>query len=582
MENTSLSHLSFIIVGTLIALAGWSYYAVMTLRRHLHWLQLEDYSPRRLYGFALRRWLSIAFHPAIIALPIIYYSYRFMQGDPTPGQQVEAFGITLWGLLCGWEGYRLYREQQKGKKKLVMTPRAKRIFVIGVAALFLMQFAFKLLIPEHLFGLRLVAPMYFASFAASLWLTLAVGVLWPYEEYSKRKYIQDAKRILTEIRPLVVGITGSYGKTGTKELLAAMLSDRYNLYRPPGSYNTLMGVTRAIREGLRPYHEAFVVEMGAYREGSIKKVCDLVHPTHGIVTAVGVQHLERFGSQEVIARAKGELVRALPIEGIAVLNGDDPLCRKMAKGRRGETVFFSVEGSVGGRPIPPMFAKKELLPAEVKLEEEREKRKEEKGYVTARDIRISITGSDFELQFADGEALPVHLSLLGRAAVANACAAAAMADKLGVARNGIARALATMPHVRHRLEPKQGDGGVTVIDDAFNSNPTGAATALEVLSTAIGGKRILVTPGMIELGAMETEANYRFGRQAALSCDLALLIGVKRIEPIRKGLLVQNFPERNIWTASTLKEGLERLYPTLKAGDTMLLENDLPDQYAGM
>jgi UDP-N-acetylmuramoyl-tripeptide--D-alanyl-D-alanine ligase len=157
-----------------------------------------------------------------------------------------------------------------------------------------------------------------------------------------------------------------------------------------------------------------------------------------------------------------------------------------------------------------------------------------------------------------------------------------MAERFGVARLGIARALAGIAHVRHRLEPKVGDGGITILDDAFNSNPTGAAVALEVLASAKGGRRILVTPGMIELGDIEIEANYRFGKQAAKSSDLAVLIGVKRIEPIRKGLVDAGMSPENIWVASTLTEGLEQLKGYLKSGDVMLLENDLPDQYAGM
>jgi len=154
-----------------------------------------------------------------------------------------------------------------------------------------------------------------------------------------------------------------------------------------------------------------------------------------------------------------------------------------------------------------------------------------------------------------------------------------MAEQLGVPKRGIKRALASMPQVQHRLEAKPGEGGVRIIDDAFNSNPIGAASALEVLSQATDGRRILVTPGMVELGEMESEANYKFGKQAAVACDLAVLVGVNRVEPIRKGLLDGGFDEEKIWVVSTLNEGLDKLKGYLQPGDTMLLENDLPDQY---
>lgn len=575
-------------VSVLIATAGWCYLALMTLRRHLHWLQLEDYSPRRMFGFAARRWLSIIFLPGLIPAILAWLASRRFSLDPTNFNLLEPASIALFGMIAAIEAERLRRLEKGAKKKLNLTPRAKRILVAALALMFISaHILLALIFPREMFSVGFIFTRYLATIATGVWLTLAVWTLAPFENASQRRYIKDAARILGEVHPMVIGVTGSYGKTSVKEILAAMLADRYNLYRPPGSYNTLMGVTRAIREGLRPYHEAFVVEMGAYREGSIRRVCELARPTHGIVTAVGVQHLERFGSQAVIQRAKGELVKALPPEGVAVLNGDDPFCREMAGWRSGETIYFGVEQAPGGRPVPPMFASERLAPADVTKPSsggasERGDLPVDEKRVTARNIRVGLDGSDFDLVFHDGDALSVHLSLLGRAAVANACAAAAMAERLGVSRNGISRALATIPHVRHRLEPKSGDGGVTVIDDAFNSNPTGAATALEVLASATAGRRVLVTPGMIELGGLEIEANLRFGRQAAHACDLAILVGVNRIEPIRQGLLEEGFPAESIRVVPQLTDGLAYLQTYLKPGDVMLLENDLPDQYAGM
>lgn len=527
---------------------------VMTLRLHLHWLQLEDYSPIRLAGFIRKRWQEVFLHAGTYSLPIAVLTVN----DAYSGWGMDAMASVFWTVGAIFEAWQLRKREKAAKKKLVMTPRARRVFILGIIISFI---GLKLVggyFPDDRLGLSMVGSMYLSTAFAGIWLTLAVWLLTPQEKFAQKRYLADARRILGEVKPLIIGVTGSYGKTGVKELLAAMLADRYNVFRPPGSYNTLMGVTRAIREGLRPYHEVFVVEMGAYREGSIKKLCDLVKPQHGIITIIGVQHLERFGSQRAIQRAKGELIRALPSDGLAVLNGDDPLCREIGDERKGEVLYFSSSKSwsQSANTSHPLT-------------------------VFASNIRISPTGSDFDITFADGEVLPVHLSLLGRAAVSNAIAAAAMADRMGISRQGIARGLASMPHVRHRLEPRTGEGGVTVIDDAFNSNPIGAEGALEVLGMATGGRRILVTPGMIELGIIEDEANRTFGRQAAKACDLAVLVGVKRIEPIREGLLAEGFPAENIWIVPTLTAGLERLKTYLKPGDVMLLENDLPDQYAG-
>jgi len=398
--------------------------------------------------------------------------------------------------------------------------------------------------------LFLMGSVYLAERLAFVWAGLAVWILQPYEKYTNNRYIADARRILAEINPIVIGITGSYGKTGTKEILSALLAEKYNIFRPPGSYNTILGVTRAVREGLRPQHQAFVVEMGAYRIGSIARLCKLVQPKYGLITIIGVQHLERFGSQQAIRQAKGELVKSLPPEGVAVLNGDDPLSREIGAEYSGKVVYFSM--TAGDQTVPT---------------------------VVADNLQLGPDGSSFDILFPDGERLTVKLSLLGRAAVANSIAAIAMADCLGVPRRLMGQVLATLPHTRHRLEPIKRDGGVTVIDDAFNSNPIGAASALEVLAMATNGRRILVTPGMVELGELEEQSNYNFGVQAATACDLAMLVGVQRVEPIRRGLIDGGFNPENIVVVESLKVGLEYLAGYLQPGDTMLLENDLPDQY---
>ena len=534
-----------------IVFVSWTVAMWFRLREHLHILQLEDYEPKRMIAMQWKRQFARnSKHANLHLIPgalLVCLNTTFWAG------------IVLWIIGCFMLAQKLQKNERTAKKKLVITSRAKGILWLG--------FIISLAIPSIIYaitGSRIdldlyVVILFFVNELAFLPLSAAVIILQPFENRKQAYYINDARRIIEEINPLVIGITGSYGKTGTKEILSTMLAEKYNVFRPPGSYNTLMGVTRAIREGLRPQHEAFVAEMGAYRIGSIDKLCKLVKPTHGIITTIGVQHLERFGSQKVIQQAKGELIRSLPDDGIAVLNGDDPLCREIGEGFSGKVVYFSVDSS-----FPRRRESSVSIPT-----------------VSVRNIQIGTDGSDFELHFPDGEVLPAHLSLLGRTAISNAVAAVAMADQLGVKRAKIVKALKSIPPVRHRLEPIKREGGITVIDDAFNSNPIGAAGALEVLAMD-EGRRILVTPGMIELGDIEDQENRGFGRKAASACDLAVLVGRKRVEPIRDGLLEGNFIEQNIWIVPSLKVALEELQFYLKPGDTMLLENDLPDQYDEM
>ncbi len=565
------------VIGSFLPFAAWIYSNTGSLKRFLHLLQLEDYMPSRMLKPSGKMTLQSLFDLDFLGLVLISI-YAFRIGCSVEGSWCcrmvnfyDEVGIILWIIGCSYRGFTTHRFLRTSKKKLVMTARARRIFWTGAGLSFLTAGSIIFLFEGirgyygtpgildsglgfmYFYSLILLG-LFAAESAAPLMLTFAVLLLKPVESSIQNRYMNDAKRILNEIKPLVIGITGSYGKTGTKEILAAILSENYNVFKPPGSYNTLMGVTRIIREKLRPYHEIFVAEMGAYQIGSINKLCNLVNPTHGIITIIGLQHLERFKTQKAIQQAKGELVRSLPPDGVAVLNGNDPLCREIGESHKGEVIYFRVEKDDSDL-------------------------KNYENAVIASNIRLTPVGSDFKIKFKDGEKVEIHLPLLGRPAIANAVAAAAMAELLEVPKRGIKRAFASIPQVQHRLEAKQGEGGVRIIDDAFNSNPIGAASALEVLSQATDGRRILVTPGMVELGDIESEENYKLGKLAAVSCDLAVLVGINRIEPIKRGLLEGGFDEENIWVVSSLTEGLERLKSYLKSGDTMLLENDLPDQY---
>ncbi len=543
------------------------------LKNLLHLLQLEDYLSTRMLRAADRLWHRWVLRPDWLVLAWILGATRQVINTEPPAWFVPVNAALLTVIAVGG-ALRITSDthrQKTAKKKLVMTARAKRIYftvaILTFAPYIILQtLLFKSAVKSlcapwgkdfYVFVL-MFALLLMVERLAPFVLALSVLILKPVESRIQRGYLHDAASILLEYHPLVIGITGSYGKTGTKELLAAMLSEKYNVLKPPASHNTLMGVTRLIREQLRPFHDVLVVEMGAYQIGSIQKLCNLTRPQHGIITVIGLQHLERFGSQESIQRAKGELLRSLPSDGLAVLNGDDPRCRSIGREFSGKVIYFRVEPRGGG--APPV--EDEHIPT-----------------VWARDIHIGINGSDFVLVFTDGEYLETHLSLLGRPVVANATAAAALARALGVPIRSINRALSSLPQVAHRLEAKLTENGITVIDDAFNSNPIGAESALEVLSQAVGGRRVLVTPGMVELGVLEDEANRQFGCQAARACDLAVLIGGSRIEPIKRGLLEGGFLEEDIWTAVSLTEGLTLLNQWLRPGDTMLLENDLPDQY---
>lgn len=380
---------------------------------------------------------------------------------------------------------------------------------------------------------------------------MANVLLKPLQNAINRRYVERARHSLHEWDPLVVGITGSYGKTTTKFCVGAVLeADRPTLVTP-ASYNSFLGVIRTVNEQLKARHRAFVVEMGMFRRGDITELCELVHPTVGIITAIGPMHLERLGSIEAIAAAKGELLDALPPEGHFVTNADDPLCCKLAARATVPVTLFGIEN--------------------------------DSAKVLARDIQLVDGRTTFKLHLDGPESPSVAVSagLLGRHNVSNLLAAAAVGRVLDIAPDRIVQGLSRVRAPEHRLQPIHNRrASIVVIDDAYNSNPDGAAAALEVLREHPASRRLIVTPGMVELGELEEELNRRFGEHAASVCDLAILVGTARTAPIREGLASAGMDPESVHVVRDIAAATDLLGRVTRAGDVVLFENDLPDTYA--
>jgi UDP-N-acetylmuramoyl-tripeptide--D-alanyl-D-alanine ligase len=371
----------------------------------------------------------------------------------------------------------------------------------------------------------------------------------PIQNLDNRRFVQRAGRRLDEILPLVVGITGSFGKTTTKACVAAVAELRGPAYATPASYNTYLGVVRAINEGLTAKHRTFIAEMGAYRRGDVAELCELVRPRIGVLTSIGPAHLERFGSLDAIEQAKGELAEGLPAGGMFITTADDERCLRTTERTQARVILFSAEGS-------------------------------DRADVRADQIEMAEGTTRFVLRHGH-EAVSVRSKLLGRHNVANLLAAAAVGIGLELPLDAIARALSRVTPPAHRLAPiLNRQAGIVVIDDAYNSNPVGAAAALEVLASHEAERRLLVTPGMVELGEREAEENERFGTQAAAVCDLVVLVGDERSRPIRAGLAAASFPEERIHVVANSSEAEALLARTTRRGDVVLFENDLPDLYS--
>ena len=309
----------------------------------------------------------------------------------------------------------------------------------------------------------------------------------------------------------------------------------------PKNYNTPMGVTITVREYLRGFHEIFVCEMGAKKKGEIKELCDIVHPRDGIVTSIGPQHLESFKSMENIIETKMALADNIG-GGKAYLNIDNEYIAN--EKRQGAVTYGTVEGA------------------------------DYRGRV----ISVSKKGTTFAVTYPDGNEYTFTTCLLGAHNVQNLCGAIAIAADYGITPEEMADGIASVKSVPHRLELCE-KGALTVIDDAYNSNPAGAKAALDALS-CFEEYKILVTPGMVELGEKEEELNAEFGRQAAKVCDHVVLVGEKRAVPIKRGLLEAGYPEEKIFVAKGIGQAMDHVH-SMKTDKkkVVLLENDLPDNY---
>ena len=525
------------IVLTVIAIIA----SVLVARYYLHMFQLESY---QLDGYI--RWLKKHSEKHLggtltigVGAGIAYYVLALFLNIFVGDVCWLVSGIlTALGFAAG--AFLLDRGLHSApeKKPLVYTPRMKRLY----AALALVAVVLGLIV--HLVGL----PGVFL-FVAVPYLALAAGfIMQPVEKAISNSYLNDAKRKLAAREDLIkIGITGSYGKTSTKFILASILSEKYDVLATPSSFNTPMGLTRVIREQLEPHHQVFLAEMGARHVGDIQELVDLVHPKYGLITSVGAQHLETFGNVETVANTKFELIEGLPADGVG---------------------FFAADGGEVDKLYERATVRKYRAGLRGVLLDMR-----------ADDIEVGPAGSTFTLKNGLGETVKCTTRLLGRHNIQNIVLACSVAAHLGLTMEQIARGVSKIEPVEHRLQLIPGANGVTVIDDAFNSNPVGAKAALDVLS-GFPGRHVVVTPGMVEQGEQEDAINRQFGAQMAYACDVAILVGKKHTAPIVEGLLNGGMAQEKIYVVSSLEEASVILGQIGLPGDTVLFENDLPDNYS--
>ena len=514
-------------------------------KRSLHMLQQNLYNENNRYlKWVFKNYkIFLDIDVLLVFISIIGYFVLFKL------DKVSIIALVFMMIISLIMGYILKDRIKKdqNKKPLVYTPRVKRL--IFTSTIIYLIPIFLLIMGDDSKSYWLYTLIY------SLMLYLNVFILWianiinkPAEYIVYLYYKTSAVKKLKSMNNLkVVGITGSYGKTSSKNILADILNVKYNAFPTPRNLNTPMGLMTAINNNLDKFCDIFIAEMGAYKRGEIKELCDFVHPKYGILTRIGTAHLATFGSQENIQKTKFELIESLPSDGIGILNGDDPL-----------QVDYKLNNDVKIKWIG--IDNKDVD-------------------VRATNIKCSNNGTSFDVIFkGDKKKYKFETKLLGKHNVYNILSSIALGVEFGISMDDLVKSVSKVRAVAHRLELKK-LGNFYQIDDAYNSNPVGAKNACEVLSM-MPGIKVVVTPGMIELGDREDEENKIFGREIAGVADYVVLVGEKKTKPIMQSLMDEGFDKEKILVLNDIRDAYPFVQGLVKKEDVYaLFENDLPDTY---
>jgi len=528
--------------------------------------QQLGYKTNEFFGWTLQYFYSRVVLPEHFLLILVIFSLLVFMSDRIT---ITAATLIIGLFTLFWFTPTSRFKPEKDKKPLVYTSRMKRLAITnsGIVILFIfiiidLAFTGRLMntpiVIRDTGGSLLVAEPYFLLFGLVLvdisipfFLYLAAFIMKPFENRVHERYKRMARDKLAAMPDLkIIGITGSYGKTSTKYLINSLLKERVSVCITPGSYNTPMGICKVINDDLNARHQVLILEMGARYEGNIKELCDIAKPDIAVITNVGKAHLETFGSMEAIAEEKSTLAKETKRGGTLILNSDDKNVKSMAQLNKDANAIFAGIQS---------------------------------GSIRASDISYGPAGTQFTILWQNnGDRVEerIEMKLLGLHNVQNFLLAAGVAGIFNIRPATIALAAKQIEPVEHRLELKN-QGGLIVIDDAFNSNPVGAKNAVEILSSFDSGRRIIITPGMIELGEIQDEENRNFGRIiAAARLDLVILVGEKQTKPILEGIQENDGRALNIRVVNSLFEANEIVKEYAEDGDVVLYENDLPDTYS--
>ncbi len=457
-----------------------------------------------------------------------------------------AFRISLlpFPIFCIW----FYLAERKYALKLPYqkTPRFQRLavcnFVVLAIWLYLFVATFNLVAKvwkNDLYGVWRYVALSFTPFFLPVTSALASLITGGFERLANKRYIKKATEKLAQVDCIKIGITGSFAKTSVKNILTTMLEEKYKVLSTPQSYNTPMGIAKCIHEYDGEPYEVFIAEMGARNKGDIQELCEMVKPKYSILTGICEQHLESFGSIDKVIATKAEIIAGTDKDGKVVVGREENTEKAVALSAENAPEILWVDESM------------------------------------LREISVDCTGTACTLVY-EGKLIRIHTRLLGKYTPQNVAIAARLALELGVTPEQIESACEKMSYVSNRLKVSV-QAGVVIIDDSYNANVRGIEQSIEVLKS-FPGRKIIVTPGMIELGVLEKSANARLG-ELLVGVDEIVLIGGTLAGVIKEGYLAAGGNPDKVQIAPTSSEVQFILSRILRTDDVILFLNDLPDVY---
>lgn len=444
-------------------------------------------------------------------------------------------------------GSRLFKRKEQFIKPLVYTSRVKRQILVFYTLIMGVLSAIIFISTDSTFKIIVLGLIVLIIHVLIHFVMMLVGyITTPIENLVHRTYMRTTKRILQRNPRLVkIGITGSYGKTTSKNIMNEILSSSFYTLMTPASFNTPMGISKTVRELLKPIHQIFICEMGADKVDDIHVLMEMVKPQFGLVTEVGPQHLDTFKTQENILKEKMKMIEELPTSGCGFINFDNELIRSYHLRSNVPVVKIGLDH-------PDCDYRGE-------------------------NILVTPLGCKFDVISKEGLNITLETKLLGRHNVMNILFAVAVARHLQIDWDAIVNAVKNLKPVKNRLEPKT-LYGLNFIDNAYNSNPTSAKHSLEVLKMT-SGVRFIITPGLVELGDKTDDYNETFGATMINHVDEVILIGKIGSLPIQKGLMNSGFDMNHVHVVNSIQEAFDVVRKKATPQDTILIENDLPDAF---